>query len=236
MLDKFFNLEFSEVYATDVFPFVKAGDMGTKIPMADMVLAAKQFAIPQIKIISPKLVVCLGRQTFNSIRKASGLKEVSLLEPFEKNQVGSSAMAYKRNPMLSERTCSLSRYLMGLPNYCSQTSSNQWLERTLDDSAIRRITIPEAFLTADSICNLLIKITNNLVVWPAVINKNINNELPFMATEIILMKAVKKGGDRQILHEAIRKHSIDVTLEIKKNGKENNLIERIKKDPLFKNI
>ena len=170
----------------------------------------------------------------NDIRLLASLKELE--EPFEKNQVGSSAMAYKRNPMLSERTCSLSRYLMGLPNYCSQTSANQWLERTLDDSAIRRITIPEAFLTADAICNLLIKITDNIVVWPAVINKNINNELPFMATEIILMKAVKKGGDRQILHEAIRKHSIDVTLEIKKNGKENNLIERIKKDSLFKNI
>ena len=167
----------------------------------------------------------------NDIRLLASLKEIE--EPFEENQVGSSAMAYKRNPMLSERTCSLSRYLMGLPNYFSQNTANQWLERTLDDSAIRRITIPEAFLTADSIINLIIKISSNIVVWPACINKNIINELPFMATEIILMYCVKHGGDRQVLHEAIRKHSKQASFVVKNQGKPNDLFERIKSDNLF---
>eukprot|EP01032_Pedospumella_encystans_P015861 gene15861-18121_t len=167
----------------------------------------------------------------SDIRLLASMKEIE--EPFGKNQIGSSAMAYKRNPMRSERVCSLARYLMSLPQNAANTHANQWFERTLDDSAIRRITLPEAFLSADVILSTLINIADGLHVWPAVIKQHIALELPFMATEVILMQCVKAGGDRQILHEAIREHSMAAGRRVKEEGAANDLLERIAQDPLF---
>lgn len=168
------------------------------------------------------------------IRLLANLKEVE--EPFEKSQVGSSAMAYKRNPMRSERVCSLSRYLMNLPLNCAQTHAVQWFERTLDDSANRRITLPEAFLAADVILSLLANIADGIQVYPKVIHAHIMAELPFMATENIIMEAVKAGGDRQDIHEAIRVHSQAAARAVKVEGGRNDLIERLKGDALFANV
>ncbi|KAL7452029.1 hypothetical protein ACHAWC_003774 [Mediolabrus comicus] len=168
------------------------------------------------------------------IRLLANLKEVE--EPFAKNQIGSSAMAYKRNPMRSERCCSLSRYIMSLPPSAANTHANQWFERTLDDSAIRRIILPEGFLAVDVVLNLLMNIADGMVVWPKVVEKHVREELPFMATEVILMECVKAGGDRQELHEAIRVHSMDAGKVVKGEGKSNDLLERIAKDPLFKAV
>ena len=168
------------------------------------------------------------------IRLLANLKEIE--EPFGKNQVGSSAMAYKRNPMRSERVCSLSRYLMSLPVNCAMTHSTQWFERTLDDSANRRIVLGEAFLTADVILSLIANIADGIQVWPKVIAAHIAAELPFMATENILMEAVRAGGDRQDLHEAIRTHSMEASKVVKAEGKPNDLIERLAKDPLFAKV
>jgi len=165
------------------------------------------------------------------IRLLASMKEIE--EPFEKKQIGSSAMAYKRNPMRSERVCSLSRYLMSLPQNAAHTHASQWFERTLDDSAIRRIILPEAFLAADVILSTLVNIADGLHVWPAVIQAHINLELPFMATEVILMQCVKAGGDRQVLHEAIREHSMLAGKRVKEEGATNDLLERIAGDPLF---
>lgn len=159
--------------------------------------------------------------------------EKELEEPFEKNQIGSSAMAYKRNPMRSERICSLARHVMTLTNDANMTASTQWLERTLDDSANRRISLPESFLATDAILLLYGNIVQNIVVYPNVIKKHIDQELPFMATEEILMKAVLKGGDRQDLHERIRKHSMEAAKQVKIEGKENDLVLRIAKDEAF---
>jgi len=168
------------------------------------------------------------------IRLLSNLKEVE--EPFSKTQIGSSAMAYKRNPMRSERVCSLARYVMGLPNAAANTHASQWFERTLDDSAIRRIVLPEGFLAVDVILNLLSNIGDGLHVWPNVIRAHVMAELPFMATEVILMECVKAGGDRQELHEAIRVHSMDAGAVVKGEGKPNDLMERISKDHLFRAV
>jgi adenylosuccinate lyase len=165
------------------------------------------------------------------VRLLANLKEVE--EPFGKSQIGSSAMAYKRNPMRSERVCSLSRYLIGLPQNCAHTHAGQWFERTLDDSAIRRIALPEAFLAADVILSTLANISDGLHVWPAVIHSHIMSELPFMATEVILMQCVKAGGDRQELHEAIRSHSMEAGQQVKGFGKPNDLLQRIANDPMF---
>ena len=165
------------------------------------------------------------------IRLLSHLKEVD--EPFEAGQVGSSAMAYKRNPMRSERITSLARYIIADTMNPAMTAGTQWLERTLDDSANRRISIPEAFLAADGILTLYINVIKGLTVYPKVIEKHLMEELPFMATENILMYCVKKGGDRQTLHEAIRRHSVDAGKTIKSEGKENDLLDRIAADPVF---
>eukprot|EP01038_Epipyxis_sp_PR26KG_P008968 gene8968-12097_t len=167
----------------------------------------------------------------SDIRLLASMKEIE--EPFGKNQIGSSAMAYKRNPMRSERVCSLARYLISLPQNAAHTHAQQWFERTLDDSSIRRMVLPEAFLTADVILNTLINITDGLHVWPAVIKSHIQLELPFMATEVILMQCVKAGGDRQILHEAIREHSMEAGKRVKEEGASNDLLSRIAADPLF---
>eukprot|EP00586_Coscinodiscus_wailesii_P022541 CAMPEP_0172520752 /NCGR_PEP_ID=MMETSP1066-20121228/292180_1 /TAXON_ID=671091 /ORGANISM="Coscinodiscus wailesii, Strain CCMP2513" /LENGTH=498 /DNA_ID=CAMNT_0013303559 /DNA_START=149 /DNA_END=1645 /DNA_ORIENTATION=- len=165
------------------------------------------------------------------IRLLANLKEVE--EPFAKSQIGSSAMAYKRNPMRSERVCSLARYVMSLPGVAANTAANQWFERTLDDSAVRRIVIPEGFLATDVVLTLLENIADGLHVWPEVVKGHCMAELPFMATEVILMECVKAGGDRQELHEAIRVHSMAAGAVVKGEGKPNDLLERIKKDALF---
>lgn len=151
-------------------------------------------------------------------------------EPFEKHQVGSSAMAYKRNPMRSERICSLARYMMANMQNAAMTASTQWLERTLDDSANRRISMPEGFLAADAVLNLVLNVTNGMVVYPAVINKNLMEQMPFMATENLLMEAVKKGGDRQELHEVIREHSMAAAARMKEEGAPCDLLERLVED------
>jgi adenylosuccinate lyase len=167
------------------------------------------------------------------LRLLSNLKEIE--EPFDDKggQVGSSAMPYKRNPMRSERACSLARYVMSLPINGAHTTATQWLERTLDDSAVRRIVLPEAFLGVDVILNLVINIGSGLVVWPNVIHKHVMEELPFMATEVILMECVKAGGDRQELHEAMRVHSFEAGRVVKGQGLANDLLVRIGNDPLF---
>jgi len=159
--------------------------------------------------------------------------EKELEEPFEKGQIGSSAMAYKRNPMRSERINSLSRHILALTQDPMITASTQWLERTLDDSANRRICIPEAFLAAEAILILYANITSGIVVYPNVIKSNIMKELPFMGTEEILMNAVLKGGDRQELHEKIRVHSMAATMEVKEYGRPNDLVDRIAGDEAF---
>lgn len=167
----------------------------------------------------------------NDIRLLQHLKEVE--EPFEKSQIGSSAMAYKRNPMRSERIASLSRYVMIDALNPAITSATQWFERTLDDSANKRLSIPEAFLAIDGILDLCLNVADGLVVYPKVIEKRLMSELPFMATENIMMDAVKAGGDRQELHERIRELSMEAGKNVKVEGKENNLLELIAADPAF---
>lgn len=165
------------------------------------------------------------------IRLLANLKEVE--EPFESTQIGSSAMAYKRNPMRSERVCSLSRHLQSLFQDATSTASIQWFERTLDDSAIRRVSLPSAFLTADIVLSTLLNIVSGLVVYPKVIERRINSELPFMATENIIMAIVEKGGDRQECHEKIRVLSHQAAAVVKQQGGDNDLIERVKNDEYF---
>ncbi len=167
----------------------------------------------------------------NDIRLLQHLKEVE--EPFEKNQIGSSAMAYKRNPMRSERIASLARYVMVDALNPAITSATQWFERTLDDSANKRISIPEGFLAVDGILDLCLNVVDGLVVYPKVIEKHLMSELPFMATENIMMAAVKKGGSRQELHERIRELSMEAGRNVKVEGKENNLLELIAAEPAF---
>ena len=167
----------------------------------------------------------------NDIRLLQHLKEVE--EPFEKNQIGSSAMAYKRNPMRSERIASLSRYVMVDALNPAITSATQWFERTLDDSANKRLSIPEGFLAVDGILDLYLNVVDGLVVYPKVIEKRLMSELPFMATENIMMDAVKAGGDRQELHERIRELSMEAGRNVKAEGKDNNLLELIAADPSF---
>jgi adenylosuccinate lyase len=193
------------------------------------------------------------------IRLLMNLKEIE--EPFESKQIGSSAMAYKRNPMRwycvpsppllptrpsphrvrvrscacvrSERICGLARYVISLTDNAAHTHANQWFERTLDDSANRRLSLPEAFLATDVILRVACNVVDGLQVWPLVIKKHIDAELPFMATENILMAAVKAGGDRQALHESIREHSMEAGRLVKEQGLDNDLIERIRNDPHF---
>ena len=167
----------------------------------------------------------------NDIRLLQHMKEIE--EPFEKNQIGSSAMAYKRNPMRSERLGSLARYVLSLPINTAITASTQWFERTLDDSANKRIVLAQAFLSIDAVLNLYLNISENLVVYEKVIQKHINAELPFMATENIMMECVKAGGNRQELHERIRVLSMQAGKNVKEEGGENNLIDLIKKDSMF---
>lgn len=157
-------------------------------------------------------------------------------EPFEKDQIGSSAMAYKRNPMRAERICALSRFAMNLASNAAQTHATQWMERTLDDSANRRLVIPQAFLAIDAILLVYQNVTTGLVVYPQVIARNLREELPFMATENILMAAVAAGGDRQELHELIRQHSQAAAAVVKQQGGSNDLIARLKNEPAFAEV
>jgi adenylosuccinate lyase len=167
----------------------------------------------------------------NDIRLLQHLREIE--EPFESTQVGSSAMAYKRNPMRSERLTSLARFIISLSSSPAMTAAEQWFERTLDDSANKRLSIPQAYLASDASLILALNIGEGLVVYPNVIEKHLHEELPFIATENILMEAVKKGGDRQLLHERIRMHSMEAQKEIKTNGEANTLLSRIADDPAF---
>ncbi len=170
----------------------------------------------------------------NDIRLLQNLKEIE--EPFEKTQIGSSAMAYKRNPMRSERIAALSRFVINTSHNTEDTASAQWFERTLDDSANKRLSIPQTFLGCDSVLEIAINIFQGMVVNEKVIEKHINEELPFMATENIIMEAVKRGGDRQDLHEEIRVLSMEAGEQVKKFGNKNDLIERmIKSDKIVLN-
>jgi adenylosuccinate lyase len=189
------------------------------------------------KIDASALAIVSGiAQTFhkisNDIRLLMHLREIE--EPFESGQVGSSAMAYKRNPMRSERMTSLARYVISLSSSPANTAAEQWLERTLDDSANKRLSIPEAFLAADAILIIGLNVLSGLIVYPKVIARHVAEELPFMATENILMEAVKKGGDRQSLHERIRQYSMEAQKSIRTLGTPNDLLERIVGDPAFK--
>jgi len=180
------------------------------------------------------LVAQSAHKMCNDIRLLANLKEIE--EPFQKSQVGSSAMPYKRNPMRCERATALSRFVISLATSPQMTAAEQWLERTLDDSANRRIVIPEAFLAVDGILEILINVTAGLVVYPKVITSHIDAELAFMATENILVAAVMAGGNRQLLHEKIRRHSQAATTQVKQFGKTNDLIKRLKADQAFSKI
>jgi len=170
----------------------------------------------------------------NDIRLLANMKEIE--EPFEKQQIGSSAMAYKRNPMRCERICGLARFVIGNAQNAAHTAATQWLERTLDDSANRRLSLSEGFLATDGILNLCLNVAGGMVVYPNVIRAHLDRELPFMATETILMAAVAAGGDRQELHERIRVHSHEAARRIKEEGRDNDLLERMISDPAFGSI
>lgn len=174
---------------------------------------------------------CTAHKFATDVRLLANLKEIE--EPFEKSQIGSSAMAYKRNPMRSERVCSLARHLQSCFQDATATASVQWFERTLDDSAIRRVSIPGAFLTADIVLSTMLNIVSGLVVYPKVIERRINSELPFMATENIIMAMVQRGGDRQECHEKIRVLSHQAARVVKEEGGDNDLIDRVRADSYF---
>lgn len=210
---------------------------------------AKQFDFKQIEPITgqtysrkvdAQVVASLGgiaasvHKFSNDIRLLCNMKEIE--EPFEKNQVGSSAMAYKRNPMRAERATGLARFVISLVQSPLQTAAEQWFERTLDDSANKRITIPESFLATDAMLKLITNISRGLVVYPKVIQSRLAAELPFMATENILMAASAGGGSRQKLHERIRRHSQDAAARVKRDGKDNDLLNRIASDPAFAKV
>jgi adenylosuccinate lyase len=187
------------------------------------------------QVVSSLAGICESAHKFGAdLRLLAHEQEID--EPFETEQVGSSAMAYKRNPMRAERICSLARFVMGLPAIAGQSAANQWLERTLDDSAARRLYLPQAFLGTDAILRLLLNVGGGLEVHPAVIGRNVKRDLPFMATENLLMAAVAKGGDRQSLHEIIRRHSHAASTKIKTDGSENDLEKRLMAEPAFKDI
>lgn len=211
-----------EKYVTNYFGFEKA------FPVTGQTYTRKL----DYNIVSALSMIGQSAYKFSiDLRLLQNMKEVE--EPFEKNQIGSSAMAYKRNPMRSERISSLSRYLITLPANAAMTACTQGFERTLDDSANRRIVMGQAFLTVDAVLELLLNVTNGLVVYEKIIEKHINEELPFMATEAILMECVKEGGNRQELHEKIRVHSMAAEKLYRETGKDKDLIKRIKADPAF---
>jgi len=185
-------------------------------------------------IQSVALIGAAAHKFANDMRLLASMKEME--EPFEKEQVGSSAMAYKRNPMRCERATGLARWLMDISVSCLHTAAEQWFERTLDDSSNRRLAIPEAFLAADAILQIVLNVAQGMVVYPKVIEAHVAAELPFMATEEILMEGVRLGGDRQELHERIRLHSQAAAQQVKTLGKPNDLIERLREDPAFNGV
>jgi adenylosuccinate lyase len=190
--------------------------------------------------VDSQVVASLGGIAESAHRFGSDLRllahEREVEEPFEAEQIGSSAMAYKRNPMRAERMCSIARFAMALPAAASQTAATQWLERTLDDSAVRRLVLPQAFLAVDALLTLYLNVVPGLVVNPPVIARHVAAELPFMATENLMMAAVQLGGDRQDLHEAIRTHSLAAAARIKQGDGLNDLAERLANDPAFQRI
>jgi adenylosuccinate lyase len=202
------KLGFDQVFAVTGQTYPRKLDMKTSETLSGIGASAHKFAV--------------------DLRLLSNLKAQE--EPFESKQVGSSAMAYKRNPMRSERMTGLARKLMGLPANFAATAANQWFERTLDDSAIRRMDMAQAFLLTDAVLKLYINITNDMVVYPKQIEKHLREELPFMATEKILMACVERGESRQDMHEVIREHSVAAGFDVKNNGLDNNLLERLAKD------
>jgi adenylosuccinate lyase len=186
-------------------------------------------------VVSSLASAAAAAQKFaTDIRLLANRKEIE--EPFEKSQIGSSAMAYKRNPMRCERICGLSRFVIGSTQTPFVTAAEQWLERTLDDSSARRLTLPEPFLALDGVLDLLVNVTSGLVVYEQTIAANLAAELPFMATENILMAAVQSGGDRQALHEVIRTHSQAAAGRVKAQGAPNDLLDRLRKEPAFKDV
>ncbi|HEY3325157.1 MAG TPA: adenylosuccinate lyase [Planctomycetota bacterium] len=187
------------------------------------------------RVLSALSAVAQSAHKFaNDLRLLAHLKQME--EPFETHQVGSSAMAYKRNPMRAERMTGLSRHLIALVLDPAMTAAEQWFERTLDDSANKRLSVPEAFLTADVVLEIYLNITQNLVVYPAVMASYLAAEMPFMASENLMMEAVKRGGDRQELHERIRQHSQDAAKQVKEHGRPNDLLQRIAADPAFASV
>jgi adenylosuccinate lyase len=187
------------------------------------------------QVVASLAAVAAATQKFaTDIRLLANRKEME--EPFEANQIGSSAMAYKRNPMRCERICGLSRFVIGMTQTPFVTAAEQWFERTLDDSSARRLTLPEPFLALDGVLDLVINVSSGLVVYEKTIAANLNAELPFMASENILMAAVQQGGDRQELHEVIREHSQAAAAAVKNEGKPNDLLERLKAEPAFEQV
>jgi adenylosuccinate lyase len=191
--------------------------------------------IVDAQIVNSLATIAAGVHKFaNDMRLLAGLKQME--EPFEEEQVGSSAMAYKRNPMLCERATGLARFVISLANSPLQTAAEQWMERTLDDSSNKRLTIPEPFLAIDGCLRIVVTVARGLVVYPKTIEAQVNAELPFMATEEILMGAVAGGASRQDAHEVIRRHSIAAAEQVKLHGRSNDLMDRLRKEPAFKNV
>lgn len=222
-----FNGDHSKVEALDRFVCGEFGD-DSSIPVSGQTYTRKLDYL----VVSALSGFAQSAYKFaQDVRILQSYKEIE--EPFAEKQIGSSAMAYKRNPMRSERICSLARYLVGLPMNPAMTACTQGFERTLDDSANRRIVMGEAFLTADSICELLLNVAGGLVVYENVINRRVMEEIPFMATENILMSAVKKGGNRQELHEKIRSYSMEAEKKSRMTGEPNDLLDRLKCDEVF---
>ncbi len=222
-----FNNDAEKVKKLDLMVAKKMGFEGS-VPVSGQTYSRK-IDSQTLAVLSQIAQSC--HKIANDIRLLANLREIE--EPFEKGQVGSSAMAYKRNPMRSERMTSLARYILSLSSSPAMTASEQWFERTLDDSANKRLSVPEAFLAADAVLIIGQNVCNGLVVYPKVIGRHVAEELPFMATENILMEAVKKGGDRQVLHERIRQYSMDAGKGIKLEGKPNDLLDRILCDGAF---
>ena len=192
------------------------------------------------RIVDAQILSSLAAVAASAHKLATDLRLLANLgeleEPFEKNQIGSSAMAYKRNPMRCERVCSLARFVMNMPPNALQTAAVQWMERTLDDSANRRITLAESFLALDGLLDVLGNITGGLIVHKARVSANLQNEMPFLATERLMMEAVKNGADRQDAHEDVRTHAIEVARKIKEEGIQNNLLERLATETMFQGV
>lgn len=225
---KLFNGDHDKVKKLDELVCEKLGFKGKYFKVTGQTYPRKQ---DMIVLNTLSLIAQSAYKFSNDLRILQSFKEIE--EPFEKHQIGSSAMPYKRNPMRSERISALARYVIVNVLNSSVTASTQWFERTLDDSANKRIVVAESFLAVDAILNLYINVSENLVVYPKIIEKRVMEELPFMATENIMMEAVKKGGDRQELHERIRVHSMEAGKIVKEEGRENDLIDRIVNDPQF---